>query len=724
MELIVTEKAIAGARIASLLADKNIVLRREDAAQVGEFEKNGLEFVVVPLRGHITNVDFPRQFSYWLGTDLKNLVLAPIEYMGTEKEIIALLKKKAKEAVRVVIATDADREGESIGVEAVRFLVESNPKLQIKRAYFSAITPKDIETAFSNLGEVDYHFADSADARREVDLVWGAVLTRFVSLMSGKMGKDFLSVGRVQTPVLALIVDRERERRAFVSQKYWIVSALFEKDGVKFTAEHKKGRLLEKSVAEQIVQKKTPFGIVSNVQSKQRVLEKPFPFNTTSFLRACTALGLTAGEAMNIAETLYQMGFISYPRTDNAAYPPNLDLKEILLELNKVSEFRPLVQKILALPALAPSRGKETKDHPPVHPVSAAAKNALTEKQWRVYELVCRRFLATLATEAITFNTSVELLVSDEPFVANGQTIVQLGWKEFYPYSSIKEVLLPKLQKGDKAALLDLKFEEKETLPPPRYSQSGLIKLMEELGLGTKSTRHEVLQKLYARRYISGLKAIEPNQIAFAVIDSLEKHCKKVTDPKMTAELESEMDLVASGQKQKKEVVDDSRQLLLQVLEDLLKEKNAIATELRAGLRADSIVGKCTRVGCVGDLLVRQGKSGKRFLGCSQYPSCTTTYPLPQKGKLVSLNKTCEVCGAPMVRLLNLRFSFQMCINHLCSTKDEWKKKAEAKAAMQAETKSRVAAEPVVSEKIATPDTAPSKKSGTGKQKRTSLTKK
>ncbi len=697
MELIITEKAIAGQRIASLLSGKEVALRREDDAQVGEFHRDGKEFVVIPLRGHISNVDFPKRYSYWLGTDLKQLTMAPVEYVGTEKAIIQLLKKRAKEADSVIIATDADREGESIGVEALDYLKEGNARLKIHRAYFSAITPKDIETAFSKLAQVDYNFADSANARREVDLIWGAVLTRFISLMSGRMGKEFLSVGRVQTPVLALIVDRQRERLAFKSEKYWVVSALFEKDKMRFVAEHKEGKFWEKEKAEKILQKKSEYGIVSQVFTKQRVLEKPVPFNTTGFLRAATVLGLTAGEAMSIAETLYQMGFTSYPRTDNQVYPATLDLKEILVELQKVPVFKPLSEKILAKP-LNPSKGKETKDHPPIHPVSAANPSALTEKQWRVYELVCRRFFATLAEETVTLNTSVELLLQNEPFIANGQTILKMGWKEFYPYSTLKEVFLPKLEKGDKAKLLDLKLEEKETQPPPRYSQSALIKLMEDLGLGTKSSRHEILQKLYARKYISGIKAIEPSNIAFAVIDSLEKHCKKVTEPKMTADLELEMDKIAVGKTAKETVVQDSRKVLLDVLEELLREKNAIATELRQGLRQDSIVGKCTDPSCGGDLLIRFGKTGKRFLGCSKYPPCTVTYPLPQKGKIAHVGTLCEVCQAPKIRLYLIRSSFEMCVNMNCSTKDEWKKRS-AELKQKAEQRSVAVAEKKAAEK-------------------------
>ncbi len=686
MQLIISEKAIAGESIASILAGKKVAITKQDNAQLLEFKKGSEDFAVIPLRGHIVNVDFPRQFSNWLGTDLKQLTVAPIEYVGTERNIIALLKKTAPKAEAVIIATDADREGESIGVEALRFIQQANPGVMVSRAYFSAITKRDIEEAFSKLANVDFNFADSADARREIDLIWGAVLTRFLSLVSGRLGKEFLSVGRVQTPVLALIVDREKERLAFKQQKYWVLAALFEKDKQQFEAEHKKGKFWEKSEAEAILNKKQAIGIVVKVESAERKLAKPVPFNTTEFLRAATVLGFTAGEAMQHAETLYQMGLTSYPRTDNSTYPPNLNLKEILNELLKVPDFLPLVEKIFALGKIEPSKGKETKDHPPIHPVAAASKAQLSERQWKVYELICRRFFATLAEDAITFNQRVEIELNKEPFIAHGQLIKKIGWKEFYPYSTIKEVHLPKLEKGDGVKLIKLDLLEKETQPPARYSQSALIKLMDDLGLGTKSTRHEILQKLYLRHYISGLKAIEPNKIAFAVIDSLEKYCKTVTEPKMTSELEKEMDEIAAGKKKKNDIVLGSRNVLLEILAVLLNEKNAIGSDIRKALTEDSIVGNCTKLGCDGQLMIRKGKTGKRFLGCSKYPQCINSYPLPQLGKIIVLNRQCPECNAPMIKIENRRSRFEMCINHNCKTKQEWKnKKAAASPAVPTE---------------------------------------
>ncbi len=679
MKMIVTEKAIAGTRIASILSGGTAVQTTEADSPIMKYEDKKEAVTVVPLRGHIVDVDFPKSYSYWLGTDLKKLVRAEIIYIEKEKKIINALRKTAKQATEIIIATDADREGEAIGVEALRFVTEVNPKIKIHRAYFSAMTEKDVKTAFENLTNVDYNYADAADSRREIDLVWGAVLTRFLSLMSGSLGKDFLSAGRVQTPVLALIVNREKERLAFKIEKYYIVEAVFEKDKKQFVAEHKKGRFLDKNEAEKILSKKNDKGIVERVSRKQKIIARPTPFNTTDFLRAATAIGFSAGDAMNIGEYLYQQGLISYPRTDNTVFTPTIDLKESLLKIEKVKELSALAQKILAKKELVPSRGKkETKDHPPIYTVGTANKQALTEKQWKIYELVARRFLAVLSDDAKTDNLTVQIGLGGEPFLAHGQAILEAGWKEFYPYSKLSETILPEMKEGDLVDLKKLEVIEKETLPPPRYSQSSLIKLMDDLGLGTKATRHEIIQKLYSRHYISGLKAIEPTKVAFAVTDSLIAYGKTVTEPKMTSDLELEMDEVAAGKKTKTEVVNVSTEKLEKILFTLLEKKNEVGSLIRKALQEDSFLGNCDKC-ATGKLRKLKSKNAKWFLACNNYPACKNTYPLPQKGKIISLEKPCPDCSKPTIKVIGPRFRYEMCIDPNCKSKAGWKEKKEEK---------------------------------------------
>ncbi len=682
MILVVAEKAIAGQRISSILAGRDVPVSMEKGAKFFAFERGSKQFITVPLRGHVVDIDFPSRYAYWIGTDLRTLAKADIEYKDSEKPILDFLRNIAKDVDQAIIATDNDREGESIGFEAINALKEGNSGIKVKRALFSAITPVDIEKAFDSLTDADENLSDSADSRREIDLVWGAVLTRFLSIVSGRLGKEFLSMGRVQGPTLALIVDREKERLAFDPRKYWELAAVFSKEKSKFEAGHKNGRFWdEKEANEAFDCKRPPKGKVTKITKRKRVLKKPLPFNTTSFLTSATSIGFTAGRAMQIAESLYQSGFLSYPRTDNAVYPASLDLNEILTQISKVAELNDAVNKVLALKKIVPSKGKQTKDHPPIHPVSAVSRQKLSPEHWKVYELVCRRFLATLAEDAVTENLSVEIDLNGQPFIATGQVFVKKAWKELYPYSKANEVFLPPLSEGDTVALEKLEKLSKQTTPKPRYSQGSLIKKMSELNLGTKSTRAEIIQKLLARKYIFGKKALEPNKVGFAVIESIEEHSPIVAKSDMTARIEKEMDLVAEGKKTKESVVNESRDELSKALDKLLEHKADVGSHIRKAIRSDSIIGPCSAKGCDGELLIRRGRAtGKRFLGCSNYPKCTNSFPLPQKGPISPLSEKCPECENIMIYVGAGRRRFKMCIDHNCPSKEEWKKRAEDRA--------------------------------------------
>ena len=673
MYLIISEKAIAGERIANLLADTKVGQKQFNGAKAFEFEWKGEDIRLIPLRGHISDVEFPKKYSRWKGTDVRDLISAEIIYDEAEPNISSAIRASAQEAEKMVIATDADREGESIGLEAISYAKETNEKLKIERAYFSAIIKEDIQKAFDSPEKFDYNFAYSADARREIDLMWGAVLTRFISLISGRIGHEFLSVGRVQTPTLALVVDREKERRAFKSKKYWEITAHCKK-GKRFLAMHREDKFWDEAKAREAYEKNPKSAVVKKVDRKTRTLKRPEPFNTTEFLRAAASAGVSAGRAMSLAESLYQRGFISYPRTDNKAYPKNLDLKEILNKMASVQELVDDVQKILDLKKINPSKGKETKDHPPVHPVAPVQKSALGPDEWKIYELVVRRFLATLSEDAKTENVSVLLDAEGEPYVARGQVILEPGWKSVYPYSKTKEVFLPELKKEDVVKVERLELAGKETQPPGRYSQSSLIKLMEQNNLGTKSTRPNIIQKLYSRNYISGNKSIEPSNVAFAVINSLEKHCDKVTKPKMTSDLEKEMDEVAAGKKTKQKIVEDSGNDLREIMETLFLDKDTIGSEIRNALRGDSVLGPCGKCDD-GQLLIRKGRTGKRFAGCSNYPKCDNSFPLPQKGAIKTTTDLCPECNTPIIQVKTGRFTYKMCLEMACVTKKDWGKK-------------------------------------------------
>ncbi len=634
--LIITEKDNAARRIASLLFDD---VRTINEKRVKYYHSPSKNAYVIGLKGHVVELDFPKEFNNWRNTPLSELLRAGMVKKIKEKTIVSLLKKLAKSAERVTIATDYDREGELIGVEALEIIQEVNPAVKVDRVRYSAITRQDILKAFSNPVKVDFNLANAALARQKIDLIWGAVLTRLISVHAGRMGRDFLSVGRVQTPTLRLIVEREREIEEFKPEKYYEIFVEF--DG--FSAKHPK-RYGSKGEAEVVLSKIGEFAIVLSYDSRRREENRPIPFNTTEFLREASKF-MPPHRAMAVAENLYMNGYISYPRTDNTVYPSSLDLVGIVRELS--AAFPKETDVVLSQSKIVPSRGRrETKDHPPIYPTAVARRSELGREEWLIYELVVRRFLATLAPKAVWEIRKAELESNGVRFVASGRRLVKKGWREIYVYSKAEESDLPILSIGSRLRILRKHLEEKKTKPPARYTASSLIKLMEKLNLGTKSTRHEILKKLVTRRYVHG-NPFRPTQTAFSVIDVLKEVAETITLPEMTAKLESEMDMIAEGKKSEEEVVEESKVMLARILKNIDYEK--LSASLKEGIRRDKVLGSCPE--CGAELVLRKSKAKKRFIGCSNYPECSFTLPLPQSGAIYLSAKTCSKHGLKEIRI-------------------------------------------------------------------------
>ncbi len=631
MWLIVTEKNQTAKRIAQILFGSFQVKKKYGV----NYYLNG-DACVVGLKGHVVEYDFPPEYNDWKRVELTSLLNARIIRVVKEKSIVKLLEELAKESDRVTIATDYDREGELIGLEAVQIIKRVNPNVRIDRVKFSAVTPEEIRKAFSSPGRINVNLAKAAETRQIIDLLWGAVLTRLISLSSGRLGRDFLSAGRVQSPTLRIIVDREKEIREFKPEPYWEITAKFEK-GVEAKIPR---RFKDKEEAKRVYEK-IGDGIVKSFEERERVEKKPIPFNTTEFLKEASKF-MPPDKAMAIAENLYINGYISYPRTDNTVYPPSLNLKK-LVKMFLDSEFAKEAK--IALEDMKPSRGKrETKDHPPIHPTALADRKELSKDEWIIYELVVRRFLATLAPDAVWMVRKAEIISGGEKLVASGKELIKSGWRAIYIYSKAEDVFLPKLRVGERLKLLSKKLHEKKTKPPSRYSTSSLIKLMEKLNLGTKSTRHEIIKKLYSRGYVRG-NPVKPTETAFSVVEALKKLYEPITLPDMTAKLEEDMNKIEEGKVDPKFVVKESVEFLRKVLESANREE--LSKILSEGINKDKIVGSCPE--CGGNLVVKKAK--RRFVACSNYPDCKFSLPLPQKGSLYVTAKTCKDHGMKFVKI-------------------------------------------------------------------------
>ncbi len=679
--IIISEKPIAGKKISEILSKKNFSSKVYNKAPYFEFSDKKLgEVTLIPLKGHISDVAFPPKYARWLGTDIRLLVTNPeIKYLMKEKDIAHLLKKFAVGAEKVIIATDADREGESIGKEAVNYLQEGNSNIEIKRAYFSAITSDELGKSFDNLQELNYSLADAADARREIDLIWGAVLTRYLSIIIKRMGPDFLSAGRVQSPTLAKIVEKDLEIEGFKSEKYWQIELLLKK-GEEFTALYEKERIESNEIAEKIFDTVKDKVTVKSLDKKKRKIPRPAPFNTTDFLREATKLGFSAEKAINIAENLYMNGYLSYPRTDNRKYV-GVDIFKILQDLEP--GFKKEVAKLRKQDKIVPSEGVETKDHPPIHPVGLLEEDKTSKYEWKIYKLVVDRFFATLAEDAEANATKVVFSTPEYLFVSDGLEILKSGWLDFYPYRKVTETSIPSLEIGEEVPVLDKKILAKETKPPPRYSQGTLLKLMEDLNIGTKSTRPTIIEKLYSRNYIDGIKQILSTEIAKAVISALSEYAKEIVVPETTATLEMEMTAIENKEKTKEQVVNDSRDVLLKIVDELILNKALIAKRLVIGINKFDAFGPCL---CGGSLRKMKSRVGKSFLGCSNYPNCKITYSLPQKDMYIYKGK-CPVCNAPKIELRKGRRKHEFCLNQNCPTQKEYARQKEERAANKKEDK-------------------------------------
>src|ERR687894_375286 len=677
MRLIISEKANAAKKIAQFLAKGSVKDGKHRSIPHHTFIWKGEECVSVGLKGHVLSLEYPEEYANWQKVEPSSLIDAEIKKSVSEKGVAEAVRSLAKKADKVVIATDFDREGELIGVEALSLAFEANPKLldHVQRSRFSALTKGEVTRAFEELVEVSRDLAAAGEARQDIDLIWGATLTRWVSRATKRYGSAFLSVGRVQSPTLVLIAERERERRAFVPEPYWELEVSL-KNGESFTVRHEIDRFKEEARVREAYENLAETATVTEVEQKSATRKPPTPFNTTAFLTAAASLGISPSRAARLAEDLYTDGYISYPRTDNTVYPRSLDLREVLGYLKRVDGVEAHTESLLGAGKLSPTRGKkETTDHPPIYPTGYASRKALREDRWKIYQLVVRRFLATFSGPARTLRTTLRFDSGGETLVTGGTVVTEEGWLGVYPYSRRADEEVPNLSEGDVLQVVGKEILSKETQPPGRYGAGRLINVMEDLGLGTKATRPNIIQNLYDRGYVHD-DPLVPTEKGMAVAQALTDFASEIASHEMTAELERSMDEISEGRISKASVVDSSRDVLRRVYDHLQDSETEFADIVWEGIRTDETIGKCPESGH--DLIIRRNrKSRKRFVGCTGYPDCHVTYPLPQRGEILPLGTRCDACGSPEIKVLGGKRPWVTCINMDCPKKQEKREAAE-----------------------------------------------
>jgi len=681
--LVVCEKPDAARRVASALGGAVKAERVDDGVVVYKVDGARGRYVVCAASGHLYTVwDVDEKKSGYPVLDVSWYPLHAVDKGKSQVgKLINAISGLAKGAAGFINACDYDVEGETIGYNILKYACFGKERSAL-RAKFSTLTSEELREAFARASAIPVNrLAEAGRTRHIVDFLWGVNLTRALTeAYSSKGGYRTLSVGRVQGPTLAYIVDRECEIRWFVPTPYWSISALLDKDGFTFRAWYvveKVERLVEAQAVEEGCTGSE--GVVKDVHKQIIRQHPPTPFNLGDLQHeAYRVFGFSPSLTLRLAESLYLKALISYPRTSSQKLPSSIGYRKILSSLQKLEQYRSDASELLTK-SLKPFEGKEEDPaHPAIYPTGELPQG-LDDRQGKLYDLIVRRFFAVFGDFALRERVTADIEIGSYLFKVSGRRTVEEGWIRYYrSYSDIEDNPLPILQEGDKLRVASLDVVEKFEQPPPRYNQSSLLAKMEKEGVGTKATRAEVIDTLYQRGYIVD-SSIRATDLAFSVVEAMREYSPNIISTEMTREIERALSDIEFGRVSGAEVVEETASHLLSALEGLKAAEEDLGSKVReaakASLAAEDIVGECPLCGDGRLKVLRSKKTGKRFLGCTNYAKgCRASAPLPQKGKIRSLNRRCKVCGWPMIAVILGRYPWRMCVNPNCSTKARGRK--------------------------------------------------
>jgi len=680
MELIVAEKPKVAEKIAAAIGTG---VRQKKVGQVSyyEGEHDGTEFVVAPAVGHLYTLVEKKKTNTYPVFDIE-WVPAYEASKGADytKQYVSVLEKLGKKADIFVSACDYDIEGSTIAYNVFRFATPIKEGMRMK---FSALTTGDLLDAYESKGEFDYNNAYAGEARHILDWYYGINLSRaLMSALRAAHRYRVMSIGRVQGPALDIVAELELRIKAFVPTPYWELTT--EIKGAEFM--HAKGRFTNEAEAKASLDKTSSSGSVAAVEKKEQVI-KPNPnFDLTSLqVEAHAVFNIAPSETLELAQRLYEDSLISYPRTSSQQIPASIKTKDIIKQLAGNPEYKALAEQLMKEGRFTPIQGKKTDPaHPAIHPLGQRGKIEGNEK--RLYDLIARRFLASCATDAKKERTNVLVNAGSEPYEADGVVTIEPGWISFYgPYYKSEDKDLPAFAKGEGVAVNNKQKTRKETKPPKRYTQASIISELERRHLGTKATRSTIVDTLFKRGYVDG-KPIEATDFGMKVREVLKAHAPEILDEALTRKIEEDMEQIQEGKLDKDVVIGEGKEILIQTLDRWKKDEAKIGGEILEALKVtiekENLIGVCDK--CGKQLRIIRMRTGSQFIGCTGYPSCRNTYPLPQGALIKSADKVCPVCGKPMILVIRKgKRRFEMCVDPGCPSKKDWGKKKEEKQEQQ-----------------------------------------
>jgi DNA topoisomerase-1 len=639
-EVIICEKPKASEKIASAIPGK-AVKNNYKRVPYYEIEEKGRKTTILSAVGHLYSLspvkkENGRIFQVdWVPLHEKDKSKRYV------KNYIDAMKKFSKDADRFIHACDYDIEGTLIGFNALKYACGQENLDKVSRMKFSTLTKEDILKAYQEPIALDLNQVDSGVARHVLDFLFGVNISKYLtdSVMKATSRYIQLSAGRVQTPTLAILNDREKEIQIFIPEPYWLIRAELEGGLV---ADLKKGKIFDKKLEEEILADcKDEDAFIRQISIKQTPQYPPVPFDLgTLQSEAYSVFGFSPKKTQSIAQNLYTEGYTSYPRTSSQKLPPSIGYQKILGKLKKNAAFRKGIEKLKK--PLKPREGKKVDEaHPAIHPTGLVPKGLGRDYQ-KLYELVVYRFISVFGENAILETMKTDLEIGNQDFTFSRKKMAKMGWREHYPYRKVENDEFPSLKEGERLKA-QVNSEEKETKPPARYNQASLIRELEKRGLGTKSTRANIISILYDRKYVEGKKIIV-KKLGEQLIDTLKKYSQKITSEELTREFETKLEGIMEGQVKKEEIIEEAKMEVSSILDDIEINKLKIGEELYQAYRESMIVGECK---CGGNLILINSPKRGSFVGCSGYPECKSTYSMPRGA--VILKTKCQECGLPMI---------------------------------------------------------------------------
>ncbi len=689
--LIIAEKNKAAKAIAEALGQTKSIKN----LNVKVFHVPSKDIFVVPLRGHLLGYKNVGIFKSWTKTNPRDIIIdagaikkVPLNYAYP---YIKALKEYAKICDQCIIATDADIEGVNIGLfDALPFVKQANSIILVSQMWLSSLQKNEILNKYSNRITPKWSWGQSAEARAIIDAIIGFSATREVTItlkpLLERIKERFVSIGRVQTSLLYLIYLRDDRIKEFLPEPYFTLGANLINNNSIINSQHqlnpfKKERKSDVKRIYQKIKDEKFAKIISNNENKT-MTKPPTPLNTSKALILLTRkLKISANVALNTLSNLYLNKIISYPRTDSDVYKENFDHKRYLNQFSSHPIYGTYTSHLLQKNKIKPTRGKkDTGDHPPITPLESLNLNSSRFEnniQRKVYDLLSRHYLALFGDGATESKIILKLSIKDEPFVARLVSLISEGFlfiapflkRSYYSGPVITSSILP---------IESIIYNEKETQPPPRYTDTTLLKLMESNSLGTKSTRPSIIQLLQNRNLIYRFEnKYSCTELGTFLIDNLKGIWHPFLIPDFTKFIEELLVDIKEKRKRMDDVIEIVKKVFLELFDKFLAEKQKFLSRIKTfelNNKASTLNKKSfptTSSMCpfckTHPMKLITTRQRKRFLACSN-EECEKKYlSVPKRGRIMILKSNCSKCGFNIFKINtrknNKSFNYYICPN-------------------------------------------------------------